>query len=204
MAASLIGVREAAGMSPPHILFWGHEPRPLSGRTGSERAGAHLDNTAAAQEPGWPVPDAPFVWRRSALGDHGIVSGYRAYAGGQVESVLLWPRNDAGQAWSANSPVLRRRTGAFGSTAWRLWSCRFGRRPDPSMSLAVISRFYCAVAALNLTTSSAGTRPRSFTSMPWALAHSRTSVVFSPVAVARRPLRAGRRAAPLARRAAPT
>ena len=34
------------------------------------------------------------------------------------------------------------------------------------------------MAALNLTTSSAGTRPRSFTSMPCALAHSRTSVVF--------------------------
>jgi hypothetical protein len=38
------------------------------------------------------------------------------------------------------------------------------------------------VAALNLTTTSAGTRPRSFTSMPCALAHSRTSAVFSPLA----------------------
>jgi hypothetical protein len=63
---------------------------------------------------------------------------------------------------------------------------------------------YCPVAALNLTTSSAGTRPRSFTSMPWALAHSRTSVVFSPLGAGRRPVRAGRRAAPLARRAALT
>jgi hypothetical protein len=33
------------------------------------------------------------------------------------------------------------------------------------------------VAALNLATRSAGIRPRSLTSMPWALAHSRTSVV---------------------------
>src|SRR5207247_9924084 len=51
---------------------------------------------------------------------------------------------------------------------------------------------YCPVAALNLTTSSAGTRPRSLTSMPWALAHSRTSVVFRASGWALRPLRAGR------------
>lgn len=38
---------------------------------------------------------------------------------------------------------------------------------------------YWPVAALNLTISSAGTRPRSLTSMPWALAQSRTSVAFS-------------------------
>ena len=42
--------------------------------------------------------------------------------------------------------------------------------------------FYGAIAALNLTTSSAGIRPRSLTSMPWALAHSRTSVVFGAFA----------------------
>jgi len=42
-----------------------------------------------------------------------------------------------------------------------------------------------------------------FTSRPWALAHSRTSVESSfPFAGARRPPRAGRRAAPLARRPA--
>ena len=46
---------------------------------------------------------------------------------------------------------------------------------------------YCPVAALNLATSSAGTRPRSFTSMPCAFAHSRTSVVFSPLSGPRRP-----------------
>jgi hypothetical protein len=51
---------------------------------------------------------------------------------------------------------------------------------------------YRPAAALNLTTSSAGTRPRSLTSMPCVLAHSRTSVVFSPFAGAVRPLRAGR------------
>jgi hypothetical protein len=63
---------------------------------------------------------------------------------------------------------------------------------------------YLVVAALNLTTSSAGTLPRSFTSMPCALAHSRTSVGLSPFAAPRRPARTGRRELPLTRRAAPT
>jgi hypothetical protein len=49
--------------------------------------------------------------------------------------------------------------------------------------------FYGAIAALNLTTSSAGIRPRSLTSIPWALAHSRTSVVFRAFGCALRPLR---------------
>src|SRR5579871_3366402 len=87
---------------------------------------------------------------------------------------------------------------AFGTSC--LWCCWPGSRPRRDGG----SGIYCAVAALNLTTSSAGTRPRSFTSMPWALAHSRTSVVFSPLTGARRPVRAGCRAAPLTRRAAPT
>jgi site-specific recombinase XerD len=75
---------------------------------------------------------------------------------------------------------------------------------EVAAALAALTGSYCPVAALNFTTSSAGTRPRSLTSMPWALAHSRTSPVFSPLAAARRPVRAGRRAAPLARRAALT
>ena len=49
--------------------------------------------------------------------------------------------------------------------------------------------FYGAIAALNLATSSAGIRPRSLTSIPWALAHSRTSVVFRAFGCALRPLR---------------
>jgi hypothetical protein len=62
---------------------------------------------------------------------------------------------------------------------------------------------YCAVAALNLATSSAGTRPRSFTSMPCALAHSRTLVLSTPSAALRPPW-AGRRVPSPARRAACT
>jgi hypothetical protein len=72
-------------------------------------------------------------------------------------------------------------------------STRSAATSDWSKGMAVMGRSYWLVAALNLTTSSAGTRPRSFTSMPWTLAHSRTSVEFRPLAEARRPLRAGRR-----------
>jgi hypothetical protein len=63
---------------------------------------------------------------------------------------------------------------------------------------------YCPVAALNLATSSAGTRPRSLTAMPCALAHSRTSVLSTPPDGALPLPRAGRRAPPPARRAART
>src|SRR5690242_1117756 len=49
------------------------------------------------------------------------------------------------------------------------------------------------VAARNLVIRSAGTRPRSLTSRPFALAQSRTSVVFSPFAVALPGALAGRR-----------
>ena len=48
-------------------------------------------------------------------------------------------------------------------------------------------RAYWLAAALNVATSSAGTRPRSFTSMPWPVARLWTSVVFSPLADPRVP-----------------
>jgi hypothetical protein len=51
-----------------------------------------------------------------------------------------------------------------------------------------VGHLYCPVDALNLATSQPAPRPRSFTSMPCALAHSRTSVVFSPLAGPRRAL----------------
>lgn len=59
---------------------------------------------------------------------------------------------------------------------------------------------YCRVAALNLATRSAGTRPRSFTSMPCALAHWRTSVLSArpPVPGDRPGLAATRRPRPAA------
>ena len=66
MAASLIRVCEAAGMARPHILFWGHEPRPATGWTDPERVGSYVYNTATGHGLGWRVPDAPFVMETSA------------------------------------------------------------------------------------------------------------------------------------------
>ena len=66
MAASLIGMCEAAGMTRPHILFWGHESRPATRWTDPERVGSHVCNTATGHGLAWRVPDAPFLWRRSA------------------------------------------------------------------------------------------------------------------------------------------
>jgi hypothetical protein len=99
MAASLISVCEAAGMARPHILFWGHEPRPATGWTDPERVGSYVYNTATGHGLGWRVPDAPFVMETFCMGDHGIVSGYRAGADGRIEPVLLSAENDAAEAW---------------------------------------------------------------------------------------------------------
>lgn len=99
MVGSLIQVCEAAGMHRPHILFWGHEPRQATGWTDPERVGSYVYNTATGQGLGWRVPDAPFVMETFCMGDHGIVSGYRADAGGKIEPVLLSPVNDAAVAW---------------------------------------------------------------------------------------------------------
>ncbi len=99
MAASLIHICEAEGMTRPHVLFWGHEPRPATGWTDPERVGSYVYNTATGQGLRWRVPDAPFIMETFCMGDHGIVSGYRADAGGRTEPVLLSPRNDAAEAW---------------------------------------------------------------------------------------------------------
>lgn len=73
--------------------------------------------------------------------------------------------------------------------------------PAPADSKVVL---YRAVAAWNLATSSLGTRPRSLTSMPCDLAHSRTAVGSGPLVLdALRRLWPGRRVTePGARRAA--
>ena len=75
---------------------------------------------------------------------------------------------------------------------------------ETAATLVVFRNFgaYPAVAALNLGASSAGSRPRSFTSVPCALARSRTSVGFSPLTDALRPARAGRLPPPARRTAA--
>jgi hypothetical protein len=99
MAGSLIRVCETAGMSRPAVLFWGHEPRPATGWTDPERVTAWMYNTATGHGLQWRVPDAPFLLETYCMGDHGIVSGYRADAAGQIRPVLLSPRNDPAESW---------------------------------------------------------------------------------------------------------
>jgi hypothetical protein len=99
MVAALIHVCEAKGMTRPHVLFWGHEPRPATGWTDPERVASYVYNTATGHGLQWRVPDAPFIMETFCMGDHGIVSGYRTGATGQAEPVLLSPRNDAAESW---------------------------------------------------------------------------------------------------------
>ena len=99
MVASLIHVCEAEGMTRPHVLFWGHEPRPATGWTDPERVASYVYNTATGQGLGWRVPDAPFIMETFCMGDHGIVSGYSTDTIGQTEPSLLSPRNDAAESW---------------------------------------------------------------------------------------------------------
>ncbi len=157
MAASLIGVCEAAGMSRPHVLFWGHEPRPATRWTDPERVassrqrpGRDRDTSAGPairlEWPGYP--------RRSCMA-RGITRLEHAGSGPHTCGTLP----------GMNSPALPRRIYTSGLN---------DRMSGPFSSVADVSDrhglhapgLYFPVAALNLTTSSAGTRPRSFTSMP--------------------------------------
>jgi hypothetical protein len=99
MVGSLIQLCEAAGMSRSSALFWGHEPRPATGWTDPERVAAYMYNTATRQGLQWRGPNAPFIMETFCMGDHGIVSGYREDAAGQIEPVLLSAGNDAAEAW---------------------------------------------------------------------------------------------------------
>jgi hypothetical protein len=117
------------------------------------------------------------------------------------------PARGTAHAWSVMTMPGWLATASTGPAG--IWERSSGKRPKvpvPSGNygpVAVRGGSYWPVAALNLTTRSAGTRPRSFTSMPCSLAHSRTSVVLRPLADPRRPPRAGRLAVLLTRLAAP-
>lgn len=85
----------------------------------------------------------------------------------------------------------------------RFYSRGFRSSACAEMPLAVVRRCCVScwpVAALNFTASSVGIRPRSLTSVPCALAHSRICVVSGLLAVSLRPLRVARREVPLTRR----
>jgi hypothetical protein len=100
MIGSLVSVCGAAGLSRPHALLWGHEPRQATGWTDPGRIAAYMYNTATGDGLDRRVPDAPFVIETFCMGDHGIVTGYnRDSASGLVEPVLLSVTNTASEAW---------------------------------------------------------------------------------------------------------
>jgi hypothetical protein len=110
MAGALIQVCELAGMTRPHILFWGHEPR-ATGWTDPRRVAAYMYNLATGQGTNWRVPDAPFAVETFCMGDHGIVTGYRRTAPAGVEPVLASRANTAARAWGM--PLYRQSLYAF-------------------------------------------------------------------------------------------
>jgi len=99
MIGSLVTVCEAAGLTRPHALLWGHEPRPATGWTDSERIAAYMYNTSAGEGLDRRVPDAPFVVETFCMGDHGIVTAYnRDSSSGCVTPALLSSTNAASEA----------------------------------------------------------------------------------------------------------
>ncbi|WP_157121795.1 hypothetical protein [Nocardia miyunensis] len=101
MIGSLVTVCEEAGFERPHVLFWGHEPRP-TGWTDPDRVAAYMYNTATHQGTHWRVPDAPFVVETFCMGDHGIVSGYQRAPAGHVEPILQSHNNRPAEDWGLN------------------------------------------------------------------------------------------------------
>jgi hypothetical protein len=97
MAGSFIELCEAAGMSRPAVLFWGHEPR-ATGWT-DPCVASYMYNTAAGEGLQWRVPDAPFIMETFAMPDHGIVSGYREDSDGTILPELMSSANESAAAW---------------------------------------------------------------------------------------------------------
>jgi hypothetical protein len=98
MVGSLVSVCEAHGMSRPHVLLWGHEPR-ATGWTDPERVAAYMYDTSRGDGLDLRVPDAPFIVETFCMGDHGIVSGYRRTQSGRIEPVLSAETNSAATGW---------------------------------------------------------------------------------------------------------
>jgi len=97
MTGSFIELCEAAGMSRPTVLFWGHEPR-ATGWT-APCVASYMYNTATGQGLHWRIPNAPFIMETFAMPDHGIVSGYREDSDGTVLPELMSSANEPAAAW---------------------------------------------------------------------------------------------------------
>ena len=122
--AALVSVCEAAGMARPHILFWGHEPRPATGWTDAERVGSYVYNTAIGHGLGWRIPDAPFVMEtfcmRSAWPSRWVTRGDRAWlAGSPAMSTAEAAPHICARLRSTSSPAPRKAITASRSS-WRV------------------------------------------------------------------------------------
>jgi hypothetical protein len=98
MITALLTACNATESDQPHVLFWGHEPRP-SGGVHPGLVSAYMYNTGTGQGMALRVPDAPFVVETFCMGDHGIVTGYQRTPSGGVEPVLQSAGNPAAEAW---------------------------------------------------------------------------------------------------------
>ena len=98
MVGSLITVCEAAGMARPHVLLWGHEPRP-TGWTDPAHVVAYMYNTATGMGLNHRVPDVPFIVETFCMGDHGIVSGYHRAPSGHVYATFSSDTNTPAKDW---------------------------------------------------------------------------------------------------------
>ncbi len=137
MIGSLIQVCRSTGSSSrPHVLLWGHEPRP-SGWTDPAKVVAYVYNTATGQGLDWRVPDAPFLVESFCMGDHGIVSGYeRERSGAKVLPILQSSTNVAAEAWGLR---------AYRSTLYAFVEALNGAQTDDlrPMIHGVMDAFWC-------------------------------------------------------------
>lgn len=101
MVGSLVTAVENAGLSRPHIFFWGHEPRP-DGWTDPQRLFAYVYDTARGEGLQWRVPDVPFIVETFCMGDHGIFAGYKRDSDGQISAALRSESNAGAEAWGLN------------------------------------------------------------------------------------------------------
>lgn len=98
MVGALLTACDVPAAARPHVLFWGHEPRP-SGWTDPDRVTAYMYNIATGHGLDLRVPDAPFLVETFCMGDHGIVTGYRRTPTGEIEADLQSTGNPAAEGW---------------------------------------------------------------------------------------------------------
>ncbi len=98
MIGAMVSVAEDAGLTRPHALLWGHEPR-ATGWTDPSHVAAWMYNTATEQGASRRVPDAPFLIETFCMGDHGVVTSYQRGPDGQITPILAASQNTPARNW---------------------------------------------------------------------------------------------------------